>query len=794
MDLRIIIVTYNNRSTIERLLSSLPAACLGLSWEVTVVDNASSDGTVSGVEQRVWGMSGLRLIQNTENRGFAAACNQGLAGSEARYDLLLNPDTVCPSQSLTSLVHAADAHPRAGIIGPKLLNEDGSVQTSIRRFPQFWDQVGILLKLHNFFPGLPGFKRYFASDLSLDQEAVVDQVMGACFLIRRELIAQIGGLDERYFAWYEEVDYCVTAKRAGWDVVYIPSVSVIHGGGHSFAQVFAVKKQKILNASLSAYAKKWWGTAPWIVMRCLSPISLALAWLAERLGFAGAGSRRVLHRETSPGATDVEDQKRRTTDDGRRTILLWLLAILAMEAISAATIFHNSANSIAAILLTGVVALISFKRPTMVLAMLALELVIGSMGSLLQVGGWPGLSIRICLFAAFFIGWGGNLLATKRLTALTRLIRPRSEWMFVAIMVAYGCIRGFLLKNVFLIADVNAWVFLALLLPVLDLAERDGLRLRSDVLPAIIAGICWLGIETLGLEYLFSHGFAGIASNAYLWVRRTGVGEVTLVTVNAFRIFLQSHIYAMVGLLGMAGWLLASKSSRRLNDFFLILCLTSLGISLSRSIWIGTFVGMVALCVMLRKSFSVAFAARFIADGIVALALIFVVIAFPIPHVDYASLKDLFGSRVSTSDAAAQSRWSLFPVVAAKIRQAPLLGHGFGATITYASKDPRIVAQGKGGMITEYAFEWGWLEHWVKMGVFGVLAMGYLLWRLIRRLLASSEPDWIRFAGVSIVLGLAVTHFLTPYLNHPLGFGILLIIEGVISTSSRRDTTVRLQA
>jgi O-antigen ligase len=191
---------------------------------------------------------------------------------------------------------------------------------------------------------------------------------------------------------------------------------------------------------------------------------------------------------------------------------------------------------------------------------------------------------------------------------------------------------------------------------------------------------------------------------------------------------------------------------------------------------------------MMRTSFSAKFVARFVIDGIVALALIFIVIAFPIPHVDYASLKDLFGSRISTSDAAAASRWSLFPVVATKITQAPIFGHGFGATITYASKDPRILAQGKGGLITTYAFEWGWLEHWVKMGIFGVLAMAYLVWRLFRRFLTSSQPDWVRYAGTAIIIGLAVVHFLTPYLNHPLGFGILLIVEGVISSSPRRSS------
>ncbi len=779
MDLRIIIVTYNNRSTIGRCLSSLPDACAGMDWEAVIVDNASSDGTADEIRN-------CTLIKNRENRGFAAACNQALGGLDARYALLLNPDARCPAGSLTALVREADARSRAGIIGPKLLNEDGTTQTSVRRFPGFWDQVGIALKLHNLFPSLPAFRRYFAQDVDLDREHVVDQVMGACFLIRREVIDAIGGLDERYFVWFEEVDYCLMAKEAGWDTVYVPTVSVTHAGGHSFAQMFSTTKQRMFNASLIAYADKWWGSRSAAVFRLLNPISLALAWTVGRLGMTGRGGRSVLRSQ---------NDKPQTTNDKPST-RSWLIAIAILELVSALTIFHDVANSIALIIATGIVAIISWKRPSLGLALLALELVIGSKGALLQLGGWPGTSLRICLFVAFFIGWAGNLLDGRRIVKLIALMRTRWEWILVFIAVAYGVARGLALHQPFLLADANAWGFTLLILPVIDVAAHDGARLRRYASAAIIAGLLWLGMKTLVLEYIFSHGFVSIASNVYLWVRRTGVAEVTLITVNAFRIFMQSYIYAMVGLLGAMGWVVESynrevvespkKASRlhdfttsRLASFLLIASAVSLAISLSRSIWMGTMAGLIVLVVLMRKLISRSAVIRIIRDGVIAMALVALVIVFPIPHVDIGSLKTLFGSRLSVTDDAAATRWNLVPVVTSKIREHIILGSGFGATITYQSKDPRIVSQGKGGIITTYAFEWGWLEHWVKMGILGVIAVLLLVVGVGRRAWRSENDVWVRCASIAILIGLAVTHFFTPYLNHPLGFGILMMIEGL---------------
>lgn len=181
---------------------------------------------------------------------------------------------------------------------------------------------------------------------------------------------------------------------------------------------------------------------------------------------------------------------------------------------------------------------------------------------------------------------------------------------------------------------------------------------------------------------------------------------------------------------------------------------------------------------------------QIISAGIVSLVLIFGAIAFPIPKVDYANLKDVFGSRVSTGDPASASRWNLLKAVEVKIKEAPILGSGFGASITYDSKDPRILKDHPDGKYTTYAFEWGWFEHWIKFGLFGFLFMIFLVFRIGLRAWRSNNDDWLRYSMVATLVGLSVVHIFTPYLNHPLGFGILLAIEGIGMIYGRREVRI----
>lgn len=276
MDLSVITVNWKVKDLVFRSLQSLYEHTSRISFEVFFVDNDSRDGSVELIREK---LPQAQIIANQKNLGFAKACNQGITQSTGDFVLLLNPDTEFFDNALGKLVTWMRAHPDVGIAGGKLLNPDRTLQQSVRRFPTFISQALILLKLHHVFPNLKSLRRYFAKDFDYTKEQAVDQVMGSFFCIHRELVKQIGPLDERYFIWFEEVDYCKMAKDAGWKVVYTPELSIIHHGGESFAQVFALKKQRMFNDSLRKYMRKHHGFWAWFGITIVAPTSILLAQL-----------------------------------------------------------------------------------------------------------------------------------------------------------------------------------------------------------------------------------------------------------------------------------------------------------------------------------------------------------------------------------------------------------------------------------------------------------------------------------------------------------------------------------
>ncbi|NQU83245.1 MAG: glycosyltransferase family 2 protein [Parcubacteria group bacterium] len=256
MDLSIIIVSWNTRELLKKCLTSIYSETKDISFEVFVVDNNSSDETVGMVKKE---FSQVKLIANKNNLGFAKANNQAIKESRGEFVILLNPDTELISNSLAQMLEFMRQDQRVGVLGPKLLNPNKTWQPSTRRFPNFLNQFVILLKLPHIFPNLKVYKNYLMKDFDGQSEREVDQVMGAAFMIRREVIEKVGMLDERYFIWFEEVDYCKMAKDAGWKVYYIPFVEVVHYGGESFVQLKTLKKQLMyLNSMIKYFWKHVW--------------------------------------------------------------------------------------------------------------------------------------------------------------------------------------------------------------------------------------------------------------------------------------------------------------------------------------------------------------------------------------------------------------------------------------------------------------------------------------------------------------------------------------------------------
>ncbi len=227
-DVTIIIVTWNSRTDLVRCLPSIPAAASGCSHDLIVVDNASADGTVAYVEAVC---PGARVIVNGENLGFAAANNQALRVTKGRYALLLNPDTVLRPNAIDMLVAFMDSTPDAWAAGPAILNSNNTLQRTGVRFPNTWNLISEALALDRLFPLSRVFGRH--RELFKDPAEVqqVDYVQGSCLIVNGIVPGKVGILDEEFFMYFEETDWCFRMQQAGGRVYIVPSARVVHLGG-----------------------------------------------------------------------------------------------------------------------------------------------------------------------------------------------------------------------------------------------------------------------------------------------------------------------------------------------------------------------------------------------------------------------------------------------------------------------------------------------------------------------------------------------------------------------------------
>lgn len=226
-DVSIIILNWNTRDMLADCLETIAKTSGNLKIELIVVDNASSDGSQAMLQQR---FPQVHLIANQANVGFAKGNNQGMAISKGRYALLLNSDAFITPGAIQALIHVADAQPRAGIVGALLLNADGTFQASYTPFPNLWQEFMILSGLGRLLYG-----RWYPSRGPEEDKGpqVVDYVEGACLLVRLEAFRETTGLDEGFFMYAEEVDWCYTMRAKGWQVWYQPAAKIIHLGGGS---------------------------------------------------------------------------------------------------------------------------------------------------------------------------------------------------------------------------------------------------------------------------------------------------------------------------------------------------------------------------------------------------------------------------------------------------------------------------------------------------------------------------------------------------------------------------------
>jgi N-acetylglucosaminyl-diphospho-decaprenol L-rhamnosyltransferase len=286
----VVIVSWNTRDLLRQSLASVAAS--PLVTETFVVDNASDDGSAEMVRAEFPRAS---VISNETNLGFGRANNLALSRARGEYVLLLNPDAQIEGSALERLVASLERNPRAAMAGPLVLDADGSVQSTRRRFPTtaslFVESTPLQQMLS---PTHRIFRDYYVLDRSDQVAQETDWLVGACLLVRRTALEQVRGFDERFFMYFEETDWCRRFKQAGWSVIFEPEAHARHLGGQSSEQV-PTRRQCEFNESKCRYARKWHGLS----------VSLALRWflfgasafqLAEESLKLALGHKREIRR------------------------------------------------------------------------------------------------------------------------------------------------------------------------------------------------------------------------------------------------------------------------------------------------------------------------------------------------------------------------------------------------------------------------------------------------------------------------------------------------------------------
>jgi len=326
-DLSVIIVNWNVRGLLRNCLNSLLASP-GIAWvggpirsdsvaqppdegeitrppplpralsaEVIVLDNASSDGSTAMLEAVFpW----VRLVASPENLGFTGGNNLAIPLSRGRYVFFLNPDTEVRGSALVAMVACMEGHPEIGVLGPELRYGDDSRQSSRRRFPTFGMALFESTPLAWHWPDNPWARRYHMDDIpvpSADSGEVqaVDWVVGAALLVRRETLQQVGGFDEGYFMYSEELDWCRRAKTAGWQVAYFSGAQVVHYEGKSSEQGIAARHIRFQTSKVR-YFRKFHGALAGRALQMSIVAMFSIEWALEAVKWL-LGSRRDLRRE-----------------------------------------------------------------------------------------------------------------------------------------------------------------------------------------------------------------------------------------------------------------------------------------------------------------------------------------------------------------------------------------------------------------------------------------------------------------------------------------------------------------
>lgn len=459
-------------------------------------------------------------------------------------------------------------------------------------------------------------------------------------------------------------------------------------------------------------------------------------------------------------------------------------AIVVLELISLLSSQIALLEKTAFWVLLAIFAYISFKNPVNGLLIGLAEIFIGGKGHLFvtEINGF-NLSIRIAFFIIIFAAWIYNLRKDhKKLFTLDK--NTIIAFLVLSFFITIGFIQGILFNgktNAFF--DFNAWIYFALApIYLTTFSKKD----FSAITQVLAASTTYLSLKTVALLILFGHYVVGIGGFFYKWIRNSGVGEITYVIDNTFRIFMQSQMYLLFGFLLGLTLLLAKDKLKTKNDFYLLgyVFITSFAliISQSRSFWVGLGAGLSILGIL--AIWKLKFRVKKTILAILFLVAMFISQIFLIQVLTGNFGNNVVGDRFKDleSEAAGISRLNQLKPLTHEIVQKSLFGYGFGKTVTYKSSDPRVLKQNPDGLYTTYAFEWGYLDIILKIGILGFLSYIFFILVIINLGLKKIKTNTLFVVGsLSALVAILFTNIFSPYLNHPLGISYLLLLCAIYS-------------
>lgn len=466
-----------------------------------------------------------------------------------------------------------------------------------------------------------------------------------------------------------------------------------------------------------------------------------------------------------------------------------ILFLAFFEAISLFAYLLPSFHPIAFVFIAVGALILACVEIEYALYVLLIELFVGSKGFLFY---WTIdntiISLRIVLWLIVMGVWCARffLLREERMFWKQMVQKPLIRLLLFFFGVLFLATLHGAARNAFadVFFDVNGWLFLLLLFPMLSTFRTAAHWER--ILHVLFASVLFSSAKALLVLYVYSHDpFGGAFLPLYGWVRNSGVGEITRVTPTFTRIFFQSQIYALIVFFMLLQPAREWTLSPRLRFTFMVAAGSALLLSFSRSFW---FAGIVTLGLFfawhilhrvpsreLWRSLKLCFSV-----GVASALLIIVVMNFPYPRTEGGSFASLIEDRVTTTEeSGVSSRWNLLPPLLDAIRADWFWGAGFGKTVTYKSSDPRIVESSARGnsFYTTYAFEWGYLDLWLKLGLVGLSLYVLLFCKIFRALSQRTEYTGLLFGFIALL----ATNVFSPYLNHPLGIGYLLLLLVALS-------------